>query len=198
MKHTMKAEPKEIECESTILKANDYTYRTNIPKEVMRVFPQLKENAKIVYKIKQISINQFECDMYFQAENLELDDTTDDKETASAIEKPKEKTTEKQSTSNDASNDAGNVLDVNHFENVAIQDGKYTIKVTSPKRPLLRVTGATIKDEINKKEITITVANKSEDEVRAIIDAIQSIENADAKSIFEVVESFKSERYRTS
>ena len=195
MRHIIEIEkPKETEYKSKIEKANKYSYKTIIPKEVMKTFPQLKEDAQIVYRIKQISTTQFECDITFQADGISI---KDDKETAPAIDEPRQKTTEKKPIQNNESKPAGNTLDVKHFADTPIQNGKYIIKVTSPKRPKLRIVGATIKDEIGKQEIGLSVAKKSEDEVRVIIDAIQSIEDADAVKLNELINGYKSEQYRT-
>lgn len=88
--------PKEVKHISKIRKANDYSYLTSIPKEVMTLLG-LNEDAKVVYHVKQISTTQFECDITFQADGISI---KDDKESAPAIDKPKEKTIEKKTTAN--------------------------------------------------------------------------------------------------
>ena len=194
MRHRIKTEkPKEIIKESDINKATKYSYKTIIPKEVIEVFPQLKEDAKIVYHIKQTSLTEFECDITFKAKGITIQD---DKNPASNIENAGNKNNESETTADSGKSDAGNKLDVKKFDDVPLQDGKYTVKVTSPKTPKLRIVGDTVKEEIDKKEISLTVANKSEDEVRAIIQNIQKIENADATRLNDFLNSLKSEQYR--
>ena len=194
MRHRIKTEkPKEIIKESDINKATEYSYKTTIPKEVIEVFPQLKEDAKIVYHIKQTSLTEFECDITFKAKGITIQD---DKNPASTIENAGNKNNESETTADSGKSDAGNKLDVKKFDDVPLQDGKYTVKVTSPKTPKLRIVGDTVKEEIDKKEISLTVANKSEDEVRAIIQNIQKIENADATRLNDFLNSLKSEQYR--
>lgn len=195
MKHIISTEkPRHIIRESAIKKSNEYSYKAIIPKEVINIFPQLKEDAKLVFDIKQISIDKFECDITFQAKGMSI---TDDKEPAKTIDKPRQKSTEKKTTQKTANNEAGNKLNVKQFADIPIQDGKYTIKVTNPSRPKLRICGQTIKDEIDKNEIGLTVASKSKDEVQAIIDEIISKENADAKELNDLINGYRSEQYRT-
>lgn len=196
MKHIIEIEkPKQETFEADIRKQNGSTsYISTIPSKIFKIFPQLKEDAQLVYTIKQVSIDRFECDITFQAKGLKV---IDDKESASTIDEVKQKTTEKKPIKNNESKPAGNRLDVKHFADIPIQDGKYTIKVTSLKRPKLRIVGATIQDEINKKEISISVSNKSEDEVQAIIDDILSLQDADAGKLNDLINSYKPPQYRT-
>ena len=195
MRHKIKTEkPKEIIKESDINQATKYSYKTIIPKEVIEVFPQLKEDAKIVYHIKQTSLTEFECDITFKAKGITIQD---DKNLASNIENAGNKNNESETTADSGKSDAGNTIDVSKFEDVILQDGKYTVKVTNPKTPKLRIVGDTIKDELNKKEMSLTVANKTEKEIGSIIQDLQRNTKAGAKELNEILNSYKSTQYRS-
>lgn len=197
MKQKIKIDkPIQIIEKSEIKKANDYCYRTTIPKKLIDLLPQLKEdkNAKVIYNIKQTKLDEFECYITFEAKGLTIENEI---EMALDNDQAATKEVEKKTPANTVKNDAGNKLDPHKFEDVPLQDGKYTIKVTSPKRPKLRIVGSTIKDEIGIKEISIQVTYKSEDEVQEIIDNLVSCENPSANKLNEIVNSYKSEQYRT-
>lgn len=195
MRHRIKTEkPKEIIKESDIKQATKYSYKTIIPKEVIEVFPQLKEDAKIVYHIKQTSLTEFECDITFKAKGITIQD---DKNPASNIENAGNNNNESETTADSGKSEAGNTIDVEKFKDVKLQDGKYTVKVTNPSTPKLRIVGDTVKEEIKENriikdnEIGMSVARKSEDEVRAIIQDIQSIENVDVIKIDKYIDQYR-------
>ena len=169
--------------------------KTTIPAKVIDNL-QLTAGDEIIYNIKETSLNVFQCEISFKADHIEHIDKSP-RESASTTDEPMTKKVEIKNNLNKKTSNAGNTIDVKHFADIPIQDGKYTIKVTSPSRPKLRIVGATIKDEVNTKEIGIEVTNKSEDEVQAIIDKILSCKDADAKKLKTIVNSFKSEQYRT-
>jgi len=196
MKHIIEIEkPKQETFKADIRKQNGSTsYISTIPSKIFKIFPQLKEDAQIVYTIKQVSIDRFECDITFQAKGLKV---IDDKESASTIDEVKQKTTEKKPIKNNESKPAGNKLDVTKFDEILLADGKYKLNVTSPKNPQLRITGKTIEQEIGKKEIKMRVADKDEIEVRVIITAIKSLKNPDAKKLNDLINSYKPPQYRT-
>lgn len=196
MKHIIEIEkPKQETFKADIRKQNGSTsYISTIPSEIFKIFPQLKEDAQIVYTVKQVSIDRFECDITFQAKGLKV---IDDKESASTIDEVKQKITETKTIKNNKSNDAGNKLDVTKFDEILLADGKYKLNVTSPKNAQLRITGKTIEQEIGKKEIKMRVADKDEIEVRVIITAIKSLKNPDAKKLNDLINSYKPPQYRT-
>ena len=115
MKHIIESEkPIEIIKESEIKKANKYSYKTIIPKEVMEVFPQLKESGKIIYHIKQTGFKEYQCDITLKAKGLKVHDvqeseSEDDKESASNnIDDDTQKPVETKTTTDDKTTNAGN------------------------------------------------------------------------------------------
>ena len=190
----------------SILRWNDKNkktvLKTTIPAKVVDML-QLTAGNEIVFHIKETELNQYQCDITFKADHLEqLDETVRESASTtdarpSAIDETMTKTVENKSPANNVKSPAGNTIDVTKFHNIDLLDGKYTIKVTTPSRPTLRITGATIKKELNKKELSITVANKSEDEVKEIIDNLINCENPNADKLNDILNKFKSEKYRT-
>lgn len=194
---------KKSQWKSQIKEKSAYSLYTIIPAEVVHTL-QLQAGNEIIYNIKETSLNEFECEISFKADHLEQVESPRETEpildanpSPSDIDKVMIETEKPKAAANNMKSPAGNTLDVKKFEDVQLKDGEYTIKVTSPARPKLRIVGSTIQDELNKKEIALTVTNKTEDEVQAIIDNLVSCENPSAKALNEIVNSYRSEQYRS-
>lgn len=206
MKHILtKEKPIHIKESAIIKKATNYSYRVTIPKTIIEAFPELKEDAKLVFDIKQTSLNDFECDITFNVKGISIADVKKSapeptpeiapetvKKSAPTIDKPKEKTEKNQVKADATSKDANNKLDVNKFKDVPLADGKYIIKVTTPSEPKLRIRDDEIKEDITSK----LVGNKTEDEVKQIIESLISIENPSAEKLKDELDKFRGNQYR--
>ena len=81
MKHMItvdKPTPKKFS--SPITKANESTYRTVIPKEVISAFPQLKEEGEIKFTVQQLDLDVYDVDIFFNAPGITVS-TTEKEET---------------------------------------------------------------------------------------------------------------------
>jgi len=197
MKHIIKSEkPIEIIKESKIKKANTYSYKTIIPKEVMEVFPQLKENGKIIYHIQQTGFKEYQCDITLKAKGLKIQDvqeseSEDDKESASNnIEDDTQKPVEKKTIQNKETIDAGfktKYDDVSDCLTYPIENmDTHCIRInTTMKYPRLEIvrkkTGKALQQFIG-------ISKNSDDEIKWIIQVLS--ENL---SLCESEDDFKNE-----
>jgi len=197
MEYIIKSEkPIEIIKESKIKQANEYSYKTIIPKEVMEVFPQLKENGKLIFHITEVEFKKYRCEIKPQAKGLKIYDvqeseSEDDKESASNIvEDDTQKPVEKKTIQNKETIDAGfktKYDDVSDCLTYPIEnmDTHYIRINTTMKYPRLEIvrrkTGKALQQFIG-------ISKNSDDEIKWIIQLLN--ENL---SLCESEDDFKNE-----
>ena len=192
----------EIIKESEIKKANKYSYKTIIPKEVMEVFPQLKESGKLIFHIKEVEFKKYRCEIKPQAKGLKIYDvqeseSEDDKESASNnIDDDTQKPVETKTTTDDKTTDAGNKKASKQDEN------KYEANIIYPTRMDDYKLRLKQKEYDHKKTIEIIKAdtktrlnglskgatNRTDKEIQEIMDNLSQCESLeDVKKVLDNV-----------
>lgn len=200
MKHILTKEPKEIKEDAPIKKATEYSYRVTLPKKVIEMFPELKDDAKMVFEIKQINLNEYECDITFKVKGMTIADmkepaetqvqTTENiKEPASTIDKTKKKIEKKPSNENDKRTDSNKKINPDDFDDVTTPNGIYTIKVSSRQRPILYVK----KD--SEKIDNLGVSSKSVQTVQEIINRLIEANPNEDTEIYKILNDYRAKRH---
>lgn len=186
-----------------------YSYRTAVPKEIVSAL-NLKtgdviewyydiESNKLILEINspndsknKIITNNTQSDTdvldnFIENKKVTKNNSSETKEKDNNTKIPSNTITKQ--TKNNTKSDNKNKLDVNKFPDISLNKD-YTIKVTNPSRPKLRVVSP------NKEETSIAVGNKSEDEVNEIIEKLKNIKNPDNEKIKELINQYRKEQYK--
>lgn len=188
----------EIIKESEIKKANKYSYKTIIPKEVMEVFPQLKESGKLIFHIKEVEFKKYRCEIKPQAKGLKIYDVQeseikDDKESASNnVDDDSQKPVETKTTTNDKTTDAGNKkadkkgenkYEINAVYPTRMNDYKLRLKQTNYTKTIEIINADT---EKRYKTYYKGATNRPSHEIQIMMDKLSQCESLeDAKKIFD-------------
>ena len=186
-----------------------YSYRTAVPKEIVSAL-NLKtgdiiewyydfESNKVVLEInspndseeattnRKTQYNIDRLDNFIGNKNIAENNSTEPKEKDNNKKTPLNTITKQ--TNNTTQSNNKNKLDVTKFPDVSLNND-YIIKVTSPSRPKLRIV------DPNKKETGIAVGNKSEEEVKEIIEKLKNIKNPDNEKIIGILNLYRKDQYK--
>lgn len=195
-KHRYETDAIKIVKESEIKKANKYSYKTIIPKEVMDLFPQLKEHGKIEFRIIQTDFKEYDCDIILRAKGLKICDVQEsnienEKESSSNIDDDIQKPVKTKTTKNNERSDAGNTYQPSDkYANCPIYQNP------NLKEHYIRYNDSTqyhqieiVRKSDDKREKYIGATNRTDKEKQQIIKELTECESYDAS--IEILEKYR-------